>query len=119
MRIATVWEIDRIAAHKLLTALGLEPTPERIAATGETMARHREQCMLFAAERIQGHILHQLETEGPQRFVRENEDWAKGFNHAEALLLTSTPADLLEIAPATPRTKGQHLRAMIRRARQD
>lgn len=117
MASTTCWETDRIAARKMLAALGLPPEADLIAAAAQVMAQHREQSMEYAAERIQGHIVRQLETEGPQRFVRESEDWARGFNYAEELLITATPADLLEIAPAPPRSKGQHLRTMIRAAR--
>lgn len=115
----TAWETDRIAARKVLAVLGLPPESELIDAAVQVMTQHREQSMEYAAERIQAHIVRQLETEGPQRFIRESEDWARGFNYAEELLITATPADLLEIAPAPPRSKGQLLRTMIRAARKD
>lgn len=117
MPAAATWEIDRIAAHKLLVSLNIEPAGEQLAGVAKMMAGHREQSMLFAAERIQSHLVRQFEAEGPRRFERESEDWARGFNYAEELLLTATPTDLLEIAPSPRRSKGQHLRNMIRTAR--
>ena len=114
----THWTVDQLAASNLLAALGVEATPEQLALATEHIARHRQDQISWAAERVHSRLVDMLENVSTEAFVHENEDFTRGFRYAEQQILTLDPQRLLELASERPRSQGQFLRAMVRQARQ-
>lgn len=114
---STAWSMDQLAAHALLTRLNVEATAGNLELAAEHFARHRDNAIGWAAERAHSRIVRELEATGPMYFNDRNEEWAEGFRFAEHRVATMMPEELLELAPAKVRSKGQLLRTMVRQAR--
>lgn len=114
---ASLWTVDRLAAGQLLVELKLEATDALLERVARHFARHRQDLMRWAAERVQANMVQALEDASRQSFARASDDWAQGFSSAEQRLLVMTPEELLGMMAERGRTKGQYLRSMIRQAR--
>jgi hypothetical protein len=119
MDIPSHWTVDQLAASNLLAALNVEATTERLELATRHIARHRQDQIGWAAERMHMRLIDMLEKISTQSFARESEEFTHGFRYAEQHIMTLNPQELLEIAPERPRTQGQILRAMVRQARRD
>jgi hypothetical protein len=115
----SLWTVDKLAATKLLAALGLDITDEQIDRVARHFAQHRQDLTSWAAERAQSSIVRTLETASPDMFVRESDQWASGFRFAEQLVMTANPQELLDLGPERPLSKGRILRSMVRQARRE
>lgn len=114
---SSAWTVDRLAANTLLTKLKLEATADMVDLAAQHFAEHRRNSIGWAAERAHSAIVRKLESPPPSHLDRENEHWMDGFRYAEQQILTTSPEDLLELAPEKARSKGQVLRALVRQAR--
>lgn len=115
---ATQWSVDRLAAGKLALQLKLEASDALIEAIARHFAAHRRSMIEWAAERVQDNMVRALEEASTDSFIHRSEDWARGFQHAEELVIGTSPRELLELEPDQARSKGQILRSMVRQARQ-
>ncbi|MDE2596551.1 MAG: hypothetical protein KGL44_06720 [Sphingomonadales bacterium] len=111
------WEIDRVAAAQMLTALGIADTPEAARIAAGQLARHREKAMRWAVERARDRLVQDLERGAVDHYPRENEAWARGYGCAEMQVASVSADDLLDITQGAPRSPGQVLRGMIRAAK--
>ncbi len=109
--------VDSLAASNLLTRLGLEQTPQLLAAVATHMAAHRTSANEWAAERAHATVVQRLEARSLDLLGDHNEDWASGFRYAEQIVWGLTAAELLGEIPARTMSKGQVLRSMLRQAR--
>lgn len=109
--------VDTLAASNLLTRLGLDQSPQLLAAVAGHMATHRISANEWAAERAHETIVQRLEARSLDLLGDHNEDWASGFRHAEQIVWGITASELLGEVPARTMTKGQVLRSMLRQAR--
>lgn len=109
--------VDTLAASNLLARLGLDASPQLLAAVAGHMAAHRIGAIEWAAERARETIVQQLETRSLAMLGDHNEDWASGFRHAEQIVWGMTATELLGEVPARTMSKGQVLRSMLRQAR--
>ncbi|HEY6868973.1 MAG TPA: hypothetical protein VI199_04350 [Novosphingobium sp.] len=109
--------VDTLAASNLLTRLGLEQSPQLLAAVAGLMATHRVSAIEWAAERAHETIVQQLEARSLDLLGDHNEDWASGFRYAEQVVWGLTATELLGELPARTMSKGQVLRSMLRQAR--
>lgn len=115
---ATQWSVDRLAASNLLAALKLDASDDLIDIVARHFAEHRRSIASWTADRIRDAIFREMEESSMSLFAHRSEDWANGFGHAEQIIMTAQPKDLLNLDPAPARSKGQILRAMVRQARQ-
>ena len=114
----TVWASDQLAANNLTAELGVELTESQLGAAAEHFARHRLDAYEWMAERVHSAILERLEKVSvASRKERRIEGWADGFNRAEETVVTMALEEIIGLAGRPPRSKGQVLRTMIRRAR--
>jgi len=112
-----IWSVDSIAAGNLLLSLGLKLCPEQELMIAEHFARHRRDAHEWAAERARDRIVSKLETASLELGPRSSDDWSQGFQRAEQTVLTMTPDDLVGAEVGKARSKGQVLRALVRRAK--
>jgi hypothetical protein len=113
------WSVDELAANRLVAELELVATDDTVAQIAHHFAQHRRSMMEWAAQRIRDNMREALESASTSNFSRHGDAWVSGFNRAEELLLTLSPAELLSLEREQPRSQGQYLRQMIREARQD
>lgn len=111
------WEIDRLAARRLLSRLGVEPAPATVEDAATVFAEHRTDVEHWVAERVQSRILEALETRSLQEFGQKDENWATGFRAAEEMVAKLVTNDLLDQPAGAAQSKGQALRRMLRTAR--
>ena len=115
---ATHWSVDRLAASNLLAQMKLDASDELIDLVTRHFAEHRRNLVSWAAERTQTAIVEAIEAASTSQFAYRDEAWVRGYHHAEEIVFTLQPEALLELDPGPPRSKGQFLRAMVRRTRQ-
>lgn len=113
------WEIDRLAAGKLLARLEIEATPAIVEEVAMEFARHRQDVERWVAERVQSQIVSKLEERSIRDFGRMDENWNSGFSAAEELIATLMPNDLLDQPYGKAPSKGEVLRSMVREARKN
>ncbi|MBO9575983.1 MAG: hypothetical protein J7494_09625 [Sphingobium sp.] len=111
------WSVDELAARKLLAELKLGESDGLVDQIAQHFAEHRVNIAAWAADRIQAELVQMLEGASASSFAHHGEDWARGFNAAEELVVTTSAANLLDIAPARARSKGQILRTLVRQTR--
>lgn len=111
------WEVDRLAAKRLLDRLKIETTPAIVEEIGVVIAEHRKNSEMWIAGRIQSKLIRELETRSMQDFGRMDDDWRNGFMAAEAVVATLSIDELLDQPSGEARSKGQVLRSMVRDAR--
>ena len=112
-----LWDIDRVAAGELATALRAELDGERLGLVAELFARHRESALEWAAKRAQGQVLRTLEAAVIERAGRMSDSWAEGVAFAEQKVAAMPVSEILGIVPGRTRSFGQVLRSMLRTAR--
>lgn len=111
------WEIDRLAASRLLGRLEIETTPAIVEEVAMEFAQHRSDVEQWVADRVQSRIVSELEERSKRDFGRMDENWNNGFSAAERLVATLMPNELLDQPYGKALTKGQVLRSMMREAR--
>ena len=112
-----VWSVDLIAATDLLGSLGIAATPQSLEAAATHLARHRVCAQDWAAKRAQSSVVAALESASAQHFDRKSNDWIDGFRRAEEVVIIMAPSELVPPPASQPRSKGQVLRSLVRRAR--
>lgn len=114
-----IWSVDRVAAGNLAADLGLDPEGKEAGRIASHFARHRFSAYEWAAERAQANIIGALERGSLDLAWRTEDDdaWRRGYMQAEQVVLTMTLPQLVDVENRKPRSKGQILRAMVRRAR--
>ncbi len=117
METATHWSVDRLAASNLLAQLQMDATEELIDQVARHFAEHRRSLVDWVAERTHSAIYEAMEAAAADLFADHSEEWVRGFNQAEQIIITTHPRNLLDMDPGRPRSKGQILRSMIRQAR--
>jgi hypothetical protein len=115
---ATHWSVDRLAAGNLLAQLKLDASDDLIDLVTRHFSEHRRNMVEWAAERVHDNVVRALEDASTGSFSYRSEDWVRGFQHAEALVLGMPPRELLQLEADNVRSKGQILRTMVRQSRQ-
>ena len=118
MEDANVWDVDRIAAAKLLASLRETSEADWGQIIAKAFSRSRFQSYQWAASRVHESAIKVLEAESLEEFQRREAVWADGYRHAEECLMSQTPSELLEAVARPPKSQGQVLRALLRSARQ-
>jgi|GEM_PF-1523383 len=111
------WEIDRLAASRLLVRLEIEATPTIVEEVAIEFAQHRQDVERWVAERVQSQIVSKLEERSKRDFARMDESWNSGFSAAEELIATLMTNELLDQPYGKAPSKGQMLRSMVKEAR--
>ena len=117
MRDTRYWEIDRLAAKRLLSRLEIEATTALVDEVAAEFAEHRIEVQQWTANRVQSRIIGALEAQSMQDFGQKNAHWADGFIAAEQLVARLSTNELLDQPYGTAQSKGQVLRSMVRGAR--
>ena len=117
MRDMRYWEIDRLAAKRLLSRLKIEPTTAIVEEIAGEFAEHRMDVQHWAANRVQSRIIGALEERSIEDFAQKDAQWADGFMAAEQLVGRLSTNELLDQPYGTAQSKGQVLRSMVRGAR--
>lgn len=112
-----VWSVDRVAASNLLAHMGLPSTGEAVDQVASHLAQHRYSAYSWAAERVRESIIQRLASASMNLFHRKSDIWTEGFCNAEQMVMGISPEEALGLEPVRGRTKGQVLRAMVRKAR--
>ncbi len=112
-----IWSVDSIAAGNLLLSLGLKLNAEQELVIAEHFARHRRDAHEWAAERARDRVIERLEAASLEFCSRNDGDWAQGFLRAEQVVMTMTPNELVGGDVGKAPSRGQVLRALVRRAR--
>ena len=112
------WEIDRLAATRLLGRLGIEASPTTLEQAAKAFAEHRVEVQQWTANRVQSRVIGALETQSMQAFGQKDANWADGFIAAEQLVARLSTNELLDKPYGTAQSKGQVLRSLVRGARQ-
>lgn len=112
-----IWSVDRIAAGNLLLSLGLKLDPADEQLLAEHFARHRRDAQEWTAERVRERVVGRLEAASFELCSRNSEEWAQGFLRAEQAVMTMTPVDLIGAEVGKAPSRGQVLRALVRRAK--
>jgi len=112
-----LWSVDRIAAVNLLLSLGLKLDPADELLIAGHFARHRRDAQEWTAERVRERVVGKLEETSFEFCARNSEEWAQGFLRAEQTVMTMTPADLIGAEVGKAPSRGQVLRALVRRAK--
>ena len=115
------WDVDRLAASRLLASLKLEPTAEILQEAARHLARHRRESSAFSAERVRAKIVEDLEARSVDhlRSGSKSHDWAMGVGFAELRVASLDLDDVTDQGLRKPRSKGTILRSMVREARKD
>lgn len=113
----SVWEVDRIAAAELLTAIKDAREEDIPAIAAAAFSRHRLHSYEWAAQRVHRGAIDALEDASARELVRRDAIWADGFRFAEQCLCGCTPSELLGDIARPLKSKGQILRTLIRSAR--
>ena len=111
------WEIDRLAAKRLLDCLTIEVTPAMIDEVATAFADHRAEVQRWTADRVQSRIIGVLEEQSVQDFAQRDADWANGFIAAEQMVARLSLNELLDQPHGKAQSKGQVLRSLMRGAR--
>ncbi|MEN7536116.1 hypothetical protein [Aurantiacibacter flavus] len=111
------WEIDRLAANRLVDRLKIEANPEMVEEIAMEFAEHRAEVQHWVAHRVQSRIIGALEARSVQDFVQKDATWADGFIAAEHMVANLSINDLLDQPHGSAQSKGQVLRSMVRGAR--
>lgn len=111
------WEIDRMAARRLIGRLGVAATPETVEEVAAEFASHRLEVEQWVADRVQSYVIGMLEARSIEEFGRMDERWSDGFRTAEELVARLQSEDLLGQPVSEAKSKGQLLRSMMRTAR--
>ncbi len=112
------WEIDRLAAGRLLGRLKIKATPPIVEEVAMEFAQHRKDVEQWVADRVQSKIVSKLEARSMRDFGRMDENWNNGFSAAEELVARLMPNELLDQPSGKALSKGQVLRSMVRAARE-
>lgn len=113
-----IWSVDRLAASDLIARLRLEATSDTIALVERQFAEHRCTSLEWAAERARASMVATLE-EGSQRYFPDHDErWCDGYRRAEQQVAAMTVQEMLRLNQSKPASKGQILRRLVRRARQ-
>jgi hypothetical protein len=108
------WEIDRIAATKLIALIKEAPEEHWGRLTAEAFSQARIQNYDWAAKRVHETALKLLETCATDEFRRRDASWTDGYRYAEEYLSSQAPSELLGVDVRSPMTKGQVLRSLLR-----
>ncbi|MBU6267395.1 MAG: hypothetical protein KGN34_07640 [Sphingomonadales bacterium] len=111
------WDIDRVAAMELATALQLAPDDDRLAMIAGCFSRHREHTIEWAAQRARQQIINALEAAAIEQSLRRSEAWGEGVAFAEQTVTAMSVSDILGAVPGQARSFGQILRTMIQATR--
>lgn len=111
------WEVDRIAARRLLDRLKINATSAVVEEVAVEFAEHRKDVEQWVAGRVQSKFVKLLEARSMQDFAQMGDDWANGFRAAEELVATLSETEMLDQPIGKARSKGQVLRSMVRVAR--
>ncbi|MDQ4419958.1 hypothetical protein OOT33_05830 [Sphingobium sp. DEHP117] len=112
-----IWSVDRIAANNLAMDLGPPVTAEHIEKIAGHFATHRRGSAKWVADRVHANIVKALEEEIKSLSRHHDEKWSEGYMRAEQVVMTLAGHRLLDIEPHKPKSRGQILRAMVRRAK--
>tara|TARA_A100001391_G_scaffold46046_2_gene27208 strand:+ start:87355 stop:87732 length:378 start_codon:yes stop_codon:yes gene_type:complete len=112
------WEIDRLAARRLLDRLKIEATTASVEEAAMEFARHRMEVEQWAANRVQSTVIGALEAQSMHVFVQMDDKWANGFRAAEETVARLSTNELLDQPRGSVQSKGQVLRSMVRGARE-
>lgn len=110
-----VWEIDRIAATKLIALIKDAPEEHWGRLTAEAFSKVRVQNYDWAAKRVHESTVKLLETCAIEEFQRRDASWTDGYRYAEDYLSSKVPSELLGVDVRSPNTKGQVLRSFLRK----
>ncbi|MDE2403963.1 MAG: hypothetical protein KGM17_04515 [Sphingomonadales bacterium] len=111
------WDVDKVAAIRLLGSFGIEVTPASIGRAAEQFAEHREWAANWSLERAHDAMIRKLENGAMDRFASKSDDWASGYSFAEMQVASMSPAELAGREQAGTLSKGRILRSMLRQAR--
>lgn len=111
------WEVDRLAARRILSRLKIKATPAIVEEIAVEFAEHRKDAEQRVTNRVQSNIIRVLEERSMQDFGQMDGSWAQGFRTAEEVVATLSPNDLLDQPSGKAKSKGQVLRSMVRVAR--
>ena len=111
------WEIDRLAAQRLLGRLEIDAPPGMVETVATAFAEHRMDVQQWAANRAQSQMIGALEAQSVQEFGQKDARWADGFIAAEQLVSRLSTSELLGQPYGTSQSKGQILRSMVRGTR--
>lgn len=117
MNSSQIWDVDRIAAAKILVALGVEASKEKVEAIAFHAAAHRLDSAYWAAKRVQIANLERLAEQLRSDYRAHASAWYDGFQEAEACVATTTADEALGVVTATPQTVAEIVRSQIRRAK--
>lgn len=113
-----VWSVDRLAASNLLVRLQVKATPDALALAEWQFAEHRRTTMEWAAEQARASIISSLEESSQRYFPDQDERWCEGYRRAEQQVTAMAVHEMLQLHQHKPASKGQILRRLVRRARQ-
>lgn len=111
------WEVDRLAARRLLSRLKIEAIPALVEEVAVLFAEHRKDSEHRVAGQVQSRLIRELEARSMQEFGRMNDYWANGFRAAEEVVASLSSNELLDQPSGKARSKGQVLRSIVRDAR--
>ncbi|WP_137679412.1 hypothetical protein [Aurantiacibacter suaedae] len=111
------WEIDRLAARRLLGRLKIDATTAKIDEVASAFAEHRQEVQQWTASRVQSRIITALEVRSMEDFVHMDAKWANGFIAAEEMIARLSADELLGQPYGPAQSKGQVLRSLVRGAR--
>lgn len=114
---SNVWSMDRVAADALAASLGVGFTEQQVDAIAGHFARHRSRSCEWATERAHINILEALESASRELLHDSSDEWTEGFHRAEQVVMALSSDELLCVTPRAERTRGQYLRAMVRKAK--
>jgi hypothetical protein len=114
---STHWSVDSLAASNLLAQLKLDATDDLVGLVTRHFSEHRRNMVEWAAERVHDNVVRAMEDASTGSFSYRSEDWVRGFQHAEELVVGMTPRELLQLEADQTRSKGQILRTMVRQSR--
>ena len=112
------WEIDRLAARRLLSRLGIEAPNTVVEEVAIAFAEHRADVQQWTANRVQSSIIDALEARSIQDFPQMDANWASGFIAAEQTVARLSKNELLDQPYGKAQSKGQVLRSLVRGARE-
>lgn len=112
-------DIDRLAARSLLVKLHIDPTPSVIEVAANELAAHRERSAGWIVDRVRSRAGRVLEDRAMHCLGRHSEDWASGVWFAQEQIATMSIGELLDQPEGHAQSRGQVLRSMVRKARDE
>lgn len=113
-----VMQVDEVAAHTLLVALGLEPTPDAMAVAAAQLQAHRTAAERFQQDRARNALFTHLE-QAFMRYPAHDEHWSAGYAAAEHEAMVWFDSRSLASEPRPAPSVGSILRSMMRARRTD